>query len=131
MTDVNLHDSGEGTLQLPAAGDRVVVAMSGGVDSSVAAALLHERGCEVIGVTLSLYEVEAEVESGCCSPEDINDARRVCGDLGIPHYVLNYRERFHESRISRPRITSHCSSSRDMLVYKSLYINFMTKCIFM
>jgi len=106
VTDANLYDSGEGPLQLPAAGDRVVVAMSGGVDSSVAAALLHERGCEVIGVTLSLYEVEAEVESGCCSPEDINDARRVCGDLGIPHYVLNYRERFHEL-VVQPFIDSY------------------------
>ncbi len=87
--------------QLPAPGERVVVAMSGGVDSSVAAALLAERGCDVVGITLSLYEAPADdaFEGGCCTPEDVSDARRVCSDLGVPHYVLNYREDFDRSVI--------------------------------
>ncbi len=70
--------------------ERVVVAMSGGVDSSVAAALLVEQGCEVIGVTMRL----AGAGSRCCSLEDADDARRVAERLGIPFYVANWAERF-------------------------------------
>ena len=70
--------------------ERVVVAMSGGVDSSVAAALLVEQGCEVIGVTMHL----AGASSRCCSLEDADDARRVAERLGIPFYVANWAERF-------------------------------------
>jgi tRNA-specific 2-thiouridylase len=73
-----------------AQGERVVAAMSGGVDSSVAAALLAERGCEVIGVTLNL----AGGASRCCSLADADDARRVAEGLGIRFYVANYAERF-------------------------------------
>lgn len=88
----------EGREQGPQPGERVVVAMSGGVDSSVAAALLQERGCEVVGITLSLWEDPdpSGPDGGCCTPEDILDARRVCADLGVRHYLLNYRSPFRE-----------------------------------
>ncbi|MFN0219604.1 MAG: tRNA 2-thiouridine(34) synthase MnmA [Hyphomicrobium sp.] len=75
---------------------RVVVAMSGGVDSSVAAALMHAQGCDVIGITLQLYDHgEASGRKGsCCAGQDIHDARRVAEAIGIPHYVLDYEARF-------------------------------------
>src|SRR5215468_4019565 len=75
---------------------RVVVAMSGGVDSSVVAALLKQQGCDVIGVTLQLYDHgEALGRRGtCCAGQDIYDARRVADRLGIAHYVLDYEQRF-------------------------------------
>jgi len=75
---------------------RIVVAMSGGVDSSVAAALLQRQGHEVIGVTLQLYDHGEAVErkGSCCAGQDIHDARRVADRLRIPHYVLDYELRF-------------------------------------
>src|SRR5690606_6772212 len=80
---------------------RVVVAMSGGVDSSVVAGLLAREGYEVIGVTLQLYDHgEATHRKGsCCAGQDIHDARRVSAALGIPHYVLDYEERVKETVI--------------------------------
>jgi len=80
----------------PAAETRVVVAMSGGVDSSVTAALLAERGFEVVGVTLQLYDHGAATgrKGACCAGRDIHDARRVADRLGIAHYVLDYESRF-------------------------------------
>ncbi len=81
---------------------RVVVAMSGGVDSSVVAALLHEQGYDVIGVTLQLYDDAAAAgKSGktCCAGQDIHDARRVAEGRGFPHYVLNYESNFRQAVI--------------------------------
>jgi tRNA-specific 2-thiouridylase len=75
---------------------RVVVAMSGGVDSSVTAALLAEQGYDVVGVTLQLYDhgVAVGKSGACCAGQDIQDARQVADRLGIPHYVLDYESRF-------------------------------------
>lgn len=76
---------------------RVVVAMSGGVDSSVVAGLLAREGYDVVGVTLQLYDhggAVARKTRTCCAGQDIHDARRVAEGLGIPHYVLDYEERF-------------------------------------
>jgi tRNA-uridine 2-sulfurtransferase len=82
---------------------RVVVAMSGGVDSSVTAALLADAGYDVVGITLQLYDHGAAThrKGACCAGRDIHDARAVAERIGIPHYVLDYEDRFKEAVIDR------------------------------
>ncbi len=98
------------SLDLPAAPEntRIVVAMSGGVDSSVVAGILKAEGYDVVGMTMQLYDHgEATHRKGaCCSGQDIHDAKRVAETLGIPHYVLNYEEKFQKSVID-PFATSY------------------------
>ena len=80
---------------------KVVVGMSGGVDSSVAACLLKEQGYDVIGVTMQIWQEEdpeqVEENGGCCGLSAVDDARRVAWSLGIPYYVMNFRKEFKES----------------------------------
>ena len=80
---------------------KVVVGMSGGVDSSVAACLLKEQGYDVIGVTMQIWQEEnpeeVEENGGCCGLSAVDDARRVAWSLGIPYYVMNFRQEFKES----------------------------------
>lgn len=81
---------------------KIVVAMSGGVDSSVVAALLHEMGYQVIGITLQLYDLGLALEKkgACCAGQDIYDAKKVADKIGFPHYVLNYESLFKEHVIN-------------------------------
>lgn len=85
----------------PESETRVVVAMSGGVDSSVVASLLHEQGYDVVGITLQLYDHGAAIEKkgACCAGQDIYDAKRVAEERGFPHYVLDYEDNFRQSVI--------------------------------
>jgi len=100
---------------------RIVVAMSGGVDSSVAAALLAEQGHDVIGLSMQLYDNSGEQAFGsCCSIEDLHDARRVATAINIPHYILNFEKQFNEHVVSNfvgeyaagrtPIPCAHCNS---------------------
>jgi tRNA-specific 2-thiouridylase len=86
---------------------RVMVMMSGGVDSSVAAAVLREQGHDVTGVTLKLWGGESD--SGCCSVGDVEDARRVAAQLGIPHYVFNFSDDF-DANVVEPYAAAYASA---------------------
>jgi len=95
MDMVTIDDSGARVWAGPQKGERVLVAMSGGVDSSVAAALLVEQGCDVVGVTMKLHKDGSDVpDRPCCSLDSTSDARRVCEKLGVPHYVVNLVDKF-------------------------------------
>ena len=87
----------------PASDCRIVVAMSGGVDSSVVAALAAESGAEVIGITLQLYDYGAATgrKGACCAGDDIQDARAVCDRLGIAHYVFDHESAFREDVVEQ------------------------------
>jgi tRNA-uridine 2-sulfurtransferase len=109
--------------------ERILVAMSGGVDSSVAAALLAERGAEVIGVSMHLHTEGGEREQGnnCCSPDDFEDARSVAHEMGFPYYVLNLRDQFKREVIDRfvgeylaGRTPNPCILCNDALKFEAL-----------
>jgi len=112
---------------------RAFVAMSGGVDSSVAAALLVEEGYEVTGVTMQLWP-STDDEGGCCSVNAVRDAKRVCDLLGIPHYALNFRREF-EQWVVRPyaddyadgRTPNPCVACNDRLKFADLLSRVMTQ----
>src|SRR5262245_50616506 len=101
---------------------RIVVAMSGGVDSSVAAALLAEQGHDVIGVSMQLYDQSGGQTSfgSCCTLDDLYDARRVAAAINIPHYIVNFEKQFDEQVVSNfvreyaagrtPLPCAHCNS---------------------
>ena len=111
---------------------RVVVAMSGGVDSSVVALLLKEEGYDVVGVTMRLFtaEVDDSVTSsnkGCCSLEDVDDARRVCQVVGVPHYLMNFEREFQAHVIdyfcqeyARGRTPHPCLACNDRIKFHFL-----------
>ena len=107
MMDSSLVDLEQAVTQVRlqsgmAEGERVLVAMSGGVDSSVVAGLLHRAGCEVIGVSMQLFRKEHEGGSGrCCSLDDFQDARRVAHQLGFSHYVMDFEAGF-EVQVIQP-----------------------------
>ena len=116
---------------LPMSNKRVVVAMSGGVDSSVAALLLKQQGYDVVGVTMRLWSVEDEaaapLNKRCCSVEDVQDARRVCDAIGARHYYMNFEREFRQHVIDyfvreydRGRTPHPCLACNDKIKFDFL-----------
>ena len=112
---------------------RVFVAMSGGVDSSVAAALLLETGHDVTGVTMQLWP-SSDADGGCCSVNAVRDARRVCDLLGIPHYALNFRDAFERDVVTpfadayaRGETPNPCIVCNDRLKFADLLAKVMAQ----
>ncbi len=105
---------------------RVLLGMSGGVDSSVSAVLLKEKGYEVIGATMELWqdELESNSEKSCCSYSAINDAKRVCDMLDIPHYVLNCKEEFKTHVVDNFINCYHCAKTPNPCVECNKYLKF-------
>jgi tRNA-specific 2-thiouridylase len=120
---------------------RVVIAMSGGVDSSVAAALLVDAGHEVLGLSMQLYDQResAEAFGSCCSLGDLQDARRVATALGIPHYILNFEAQFKETVVAdfvreyaagrTPIPCVHCNSSLKFATLVERAADFDAACV--
>jgi tRNA-specific 2-thiouridylase len=111
--------------------EKVVVAMSGGVDSSVAALLLHQQGYQVVGVTMKLYHLDQSqlpvYYRGCCTVDDAEDARMVCHRLGVPHYVLNVQREFQAfvidyfcAEYQRGRTPHPCIACNDKIKFNFL-----------
>ena len=110
---------------------KVIVAMSGGVDSSVAALLLHRQGYDVVGVTMRLWGLERDdvpaANKRCCSVEDVDDARRVCHAIGVPHYFVNFEKEFQSHVIDyfvqeydRGRTPHPCLACNDKIKFDFL-----------
>lgn len=107
---------------------KVLLGMSGGVDSSVSALLLKNEGYDVIGVTMKLWEGEDSAQSTCCNLEAVSDAKRVCDKIGIPHYTLNFTQEFEDKVINNficeyenCRTPNPCIQCNKYLKFKQMY----------
>ena len=103
---------------------RVLLGMSGGVDSSVSAILLKKAGYEVIGATMELWKDESNIETGCCSSSAIDDARNVCNKLGIEHYVLDCKKEFRKYVIDDFVECYKCAKTPNPCIECNKYIKF-------